>query len=99
MFVGIFGGGVSRGGAFVCGKNAGDSHQRASLGSVRGAYGRRRQIAQLWGGMAFVLGGTDVQPAFVGWTGGVLARVSFCKVAFLRFAFVGAFESVAHSKL
>ena len=96
MLVCIFGGGVSRVRAFVCGKAFENSDPNLAAGLVGGANGHSGAVVKLRRGMAIVLGGADVQLAVVDRVVGVLERIPVCAAAVLCIVIVGDTEFATH---
>ena len=99
MFVGFFGGGVSRAGAFVRGAAFENSDPQVAVGSVGRETGYGWAFVELWGRMAVVLGRTDVQLDIVGGVVGVLGNIAVCAFAFVCITFAGIAEFATHQRV
>ena len=92
----IFGGSVSRAGAFVRGAAFENTDSHHAVGFVRGEVGHGGADVELWRGMATMLGRADVQLFVVRRNGFSLGRVAIFKASVLRIAFAGTAEFITH---
>ena len=96
MLVCLFGGGVSRAGAFVRGEAFENSNPHPAIGFAWREVGYGGANAELWRGVASLLGRADVQLFVVGRLGVVLGRVAVCPTSFVRIVIAWTVEFVAN---